>query len=261
MVRYTLDQRIFLYDTYVKYGSAAKCWQKCWCKLFLIGNYFQTLSAIRELCRLFTSFVEACSMSHVNVDLFPVYYCHFKVSHWLISEFSWRHWGIGFWFLLKTMVCEPFIRFIVMWPLDQSAGCGYPRIISFRSWKASIQVSCILEMQNYELMLERIGLCWGPVEPTWCQRKCFHLSYEWLSWLNNSCIVSMEGGNTLIYVLVRLVQQLMAGYRTVGVLGSNVSDISWFLSVDPVKCWDSSSINCLALDTCGNQNNAVYNVG
>jgi hypothetical protein len=28
MVRYTLEQRVFLYDTYVKYGSAGKCRQK-----------------------------------------------------------------------------------------------------------------------------------------------------------------------------------------------------------------------------------------
>jgi hypothetical protein len=28
MVRYTLDQHIFLYDTYEKYGSAGKCWRK-----------------------------------------------------------------------------------------------------------------------------------------------------------------------------------------------------------------------------------------
>jgi hypothetical protein len=31
MVRYTrsLEQRVFLYETYVKYGSAGKCWRKC----------------------------------------------------------------------------------------------------------------------------------------------------------------------------------------------------------------------------------------
>jgi Fe2+ transport system protein FeoA len=28
MVRYTLEQRVFLYDTYVKYGSAGKCRRK-----------------------------------------------------------------------------------------------------------------------------------------------------------------------------------------------------------------------------------------
>jgi hypothetical protein len=28
MLRYTLEQHVFLYDTYVKYGSAGKCWQK-----------------------------------------------------------------------------------------------------------------------------------------------------------------------------------------------------------------------------------------
>jgi hypothetical protein len=28
MVCYTLEQHVFLYDTYVKYGSAEKCWQK-----------------------------------------------------------------------------------------------------------------------------------------------------------------------------------------------------------------------------------------
>jgi hypothetical protein len=28
MVRNTLEQRLFLYETYVKYGSAGKCWQK-----------------------------------------------------------------------------------------------------------------------------------------------------------------------------------------------------------------------------------------
>jgi hypothetical protein len=28
MVRDTLEQRVFLYDTYVKYGSAGKCWRK-----------------------------------------------------------------------------------------------------------------------------------------------------------------------------------------------------------------------------------------
>jgi Fe2+ transport system protein FeoA len=28
MVRYTLDQRVFVYDTYVKYGSAGKCRRK-----------------------------------------------------------------------------------------------------------------------------------------------------------------------------------------------------------------------------------------
>jgi hypothetical protein len=28
MVRYTLEQRVFLYDTYVKYGSARKCRRK-----------------------------------------------------------------------------------------------------------------------------------------------------------------------------------------------------------------------------------------
>jgi hypothetical protein len=28
MVRYTLEQHVFLYDTYVKYGSARKCWRK-----------------------------------------------------------------------------------------------------------------------------------------------------------------------------------------------------------------------------------------
>jgi hypothetical protein len=27
-VRYTLEQRVFLYDTYVKYGSATECWRK-----------------------------------------------------------------------------------------------------------------------------------------------------------------------------------------------------------------------------------------
>jgi hypothetical protein len=33
MVRYTLEQCIFVYDTYVKYGSAEKCQQKFWRKL------------------------------------------------------------------------------------------------------------------------------------------------------------------------------------------------------------------------------------
>jgi hypothetical protein len=28
MMRYTLEQRVFLYDTYVKYGSARKCRRK-----------------------------------------------------------------------------------------------------------------------------------------------------------------------------------------------------------------------------------------
>jgi hypothetical protein len=28
MVPYTLEQHVFLYDTYVKYGSARKCWRK-----------------------------------------------------------------------------------------------------------------------------------------------------------------------------------------------------------------------------------------
>jgi hypothetical protein len=28
MVRYTLEQRVFVYDTYVKYGSAGKCRRK-----------------------------------------------------------------------------------------------------------------------------------------------------------------------------------------------------------------------------------------
>jgi hypothetical protein len=28
MARYTLEQRVFLYDTYVKYGSTRKCRQK-----------------------------------------------------------------------------------------------------------------------------------------------------------------------------------------------------------------------------------------
>jgi hypothetical protein len=28
MIRYTLEQSVFLYDTYVKYSSAGKCWQK-----------------------------------------------------------------------------------------------------------------------------------------------------------------------------------------------------------------------------------------
>jgi hypothetical protein len=28
MVRYTLEQRVFLYDTYLKYGSAGKCRRK-----------------------------------------------------------------------------------------------------------------------------------------------------------------------------------------------------------------------------------------
>jgi hypothetical protein len=28
MVRYTLEQRVFLYDSYVKYGSAGKCRRK-----------------------------------------------------------------------------------------------------------------------------------------------------------------------------------------------------------------------------------------
>jgi hypothetical protein len=28
MMRYTLEQRVFLYDTYVKYESAGKCQQK-----------------------------------------------------------------------------------------------------------------------------------------------------------------------------------------------------------------------------------------
>jgi hypothetical protein len=28
MVRYTLEQRVFLYDTYVKYGPAGKCRRK-----------------------------------------------------------------------------------------------------------------------------------------------------------------------------------------------------------------------------------------
>jgi hypothetical protein len=32
MVWYTLEQRLFLYDTYVKHGSAGKCWRKFWCK-------------------------------------------------------------------------------------------------------------------------------------------------------------------------------------------------------------------------------------
>jgi hypothetical protein len=32
MKRYTLEQHVFLYDTYVKYGSARKCWRKFQCK-------------------------------------------------------------------------------------------------------------------------------------------------------------------------------------------------------------------------------------
>jgi transposase len=28
MVTYALEQRVFLYDAYVKYGSARKCWRK-----------------------------------------------------------------------------------------------------------------------------------------------------------------------------------------------------------------------------------------
>jgi hypothetical protein len=32
MVRYTLEQHVFLYDTYVKCGSATKCQWKFWCK-------------------------------------------------------------------------------------------------------------------------------------------------------------------------------------------------------------------------------------
>jgi hypothetical protein len=28
MVRYVLEQRVFLYDNYVKCGSARKCWRK-----------------------------------------------------------------------------------------------------------------------------------------------------------------------------------------------------------------------------------------
>jgi hypothetical protein len=32
MVRYTLEQRVFLYDIHVKYGSAGKCQRKFRCK-------------------------------------------------------------------------------------------------------------------------------------------------------------------------------------------------------------------------------------
>jgi hypothetical protein len=32
MVWYILEQRLFLYDTHVKYGSARKCQKKCWHK-------------------------------------------------------------------------------------------------------------------------------------------------------------------------------------------------------------------------------------
>jgi hypothetical protein len=42
MVQYTLEQRVFLYDTYVEYGSARKCWQIFQCKFHDEKSFQQT---------------------------------------------------------------------------------------------------------------------------------------------------------------------------------------------------------------------------